>query len=52
MAIGKAGAMNAGIFAAEILALSDDGIRQALKDYRKAMARQVESKAKKIKKLV
>lgn len=52
MAIGKAGAKNAGIFAAEILALSDDSIRQALKDYRKAQARQVEEKAKKIKSLV
>lgn len=51
MAIGKAGAKNAGIFAAEILALSDDAIRQALKDYRKAQAKQIESKAKKIKML-
>lgn len=51
MAIGKAGAKNAGIFAAEILALSDDAIRQALKDYRKAQAKQVEAKAKKIKML-
>lgn len=52
MAIGKAGAKNAGIFAAEILALSDDAIRQALKDYRKAQEKLVEAKAKKIKKLV
>lgn len=49
MAIGNAGAKNAGIFAAEILALSDGAIRQALKDFRKAQARQVESKSKKIK---
>ncbi|MBI5887893.1 MAG: 5-(carboxyamino)imidazole ribonucleotide mutase [Deltaproteobacteria bacterium] len=49
MAVGKAGAKNAGIFAAEILAVSDPALRQRLKDYRKKLARQVEEKAKRLK---
>jgi 5-(carboxyamino)imidazole ribonucleotide mutase len=46
MAVGKAGAGNAGIFAAAILALSDSKIAGALKDYRKKMAKTVEEKDK------
>ncbi|MBI5643484.1 MAG: 5-(carboxyamino)imidazole ribonucleotide mutase [Deltaproteobacteria bacterium] len=49
MAIGKAGAKNAGIFAAEILSLSDTKLKDRLKAHRKEMARQVEEKAKKLK---
>lgn len=49
MAIGKAGAKNAGIFAAEILSLSDNKLKDRLKAHRKEMARQVEEKAKKLK---
>jgi phosphoribosylaminoimidazole carboxylase PurE protein len=49
MAIGKAGAKNAGIFAAQILAVSDPKLREALKAHREEMARQVEAKAKKLK---
>lgn len=49
MAIGKAGAKNAAIFAAEILALSDERIAQALKAFRRDQARKVEQKAKKLK---
>jgi len=49
MAIGKAGAMNAGIFAVEILSTSDASLRDALNRQRKEMARQVEEKAKKLK---
>lgn len=49
MAIGKAGAKNAGIFAAEILSVADDRIKAALKVYRKKLAKQVEEKAKKLK---
>lgn len=49
MAIGKAGAKNAGIFAVEILSTSDASLRDALKRQRKEMARQVEEKAKKLK---
>jgi len=44
VAIGKAGAKNAGILAAEILALKDERISGALKDYRKKMAKMVEDK--------
>lgn len=49
MAIGKAGAKNAGIYAAEVLALSDARLRAALKAYRKKLARQVEAKASRLK---
>lgn len=49
MAIGKAGAKNAGIFAAQILSTADEKLRAALKDYKKELARQVEEKAKKLK---
>lgn len=48
MAIGKAGARNAGIFAAQILALMDSEIAQRLVDFRKKMAESVESKANKL----
>lgn len=36
LAIGKAGATNAGLLAASILALSDDGLAQRLSDWRQA----------------
>jgi len=49
MAIGKAGARNAGVFAAEILALSDAALAKRIKEYRKEMVKQVEQKARKIK---
>ena len=49
MAIGKAGAKNAGIFAAQILAVSDPKLTEALKAHREEMARQVEAKAEKLK---
>lgn len=49
MAIGKAGAKNAGIFAAQVLSISDARLRAALKAYKKKLARQVEEKAKKLK---
>jgi 5-(carboxyamino)imidazole ribonucleotide mutase len=44
MAIGKAGAKNAGIFAVQILSTSDERLVVALKDYRKRMAEEVEKK--------
>ncbi len=50
MAIGKAGAKNAGIFAAQILSVSNPGLRVRLKNYRKRQARKVVEKARKIKK--
>lgn len=49
MAIGRAGAKNAGIFAAQILAVSDPALREALKGHREDMARQVEANAEKLK---
>lgn len=49
MAIGKAGAKNAGLFAAQILATSDERLQKALKGHREEMARAVEAKAEKIK---
>lgn len=44
MAIGKAGAKNAGIFAVQILALNDEHLTRALNDYRAAMDKAVEAK--------
>ncbi|WP_114191608.1 5-(carboxyamino)imidazole ribonucleotide mutase [Edaphovirga cremea] len=41
LAIGKAGAANAALLAAQILALHDDGIRQRLADWRKAQTDEV-----------
>ena len=50
MAIGKAGAKNAAIFAVEILGIKDPVISSSLKDYRKKMASEVLKKAKKVEK--
>jgi 5-(carboxyamino)imidazole ribonucleotide mutase len=44
MAIGPAGARNAGIFAVQILALGDAILTEKLKAYRKKMAQEVEEK--------
>ena len=41
LAIGEAGATNAGILAAQILALSDEGIAQRLSDFRAAQTESV-----------
>jgi 5-(carboxyamino)imidazole ribonucleotide mutase len=41
LAIGEAGAANAGLFAAAILALSDSGIKQRLEDYRRKQTEKV-----------
>ncbi|MCK5237007.1 MAG: 5-(carboxyamino)imidazole ribonucleotide mutase [Deltaproteobacteria bacterium] len=50
MAIGKAGAKNAGIFACQILATSNKRIAAKVKSFRKSQARAVEAKAKKVQK--
>jgi len=50
MAVGKSGAKNAGIYAAQILALKDSSISKALKDFKDKMAEEVVEKAKKIEK--
>jgi 5-(carboxyamino)imidazole ribonucleotide mutase len=44
MAIGKAGAKNAGIFAVQILALGDPQLMKGLADYRERMSEEVEKK--------
>jgi phosphoribosylaminoimidazole carboxylase PurE protein len=49
MAVGKAGAKNAAIFAAQILGRKDKKIQQALITYKKKMAADVLKKAKKLK---
>jgi len=49
VSIGKSGARNAGILAAQILALSDPELSRRLGDYKEEMARQVEEKAEKLK---
>jgi phosphoribosylaminoimidazole carboxylase PurE protein len=48
MAIGKAGAKNAAIFAVQILGIKDPIITSSLKDHRKKMASDVLKKAKKV----
>jgi len=48
VAIGKAGAKNAGLLAAEILALGDGSLKKRLKDYRKRISRGVMEKAKRL----
>jgi len=49
MAVGEAGAKNAAILAAQILALSDKEINNRLNELKKEMALEVEKKADKIK---
>ena len=51
MAIGKSGARNAGILAAQIIATSDPALGKKLARFKKDMARQVEKKAKKVESL-
>ena len=48
MAIGKPGARNAGILAAQIIAVSEAELAEKLEKFKQEMARQVEKKAKKI----
>lgn len=50
MAVGKAGAKNAAIFAAQILGRKDKGITVRLKTHRKKMAAEVVKKAEALKK--
>jgi len=49
MAIGEAGAKNAAIFAAQIIATRDPELRQRLRDYKQAMAGKVAEKSAKVK---
>ncbi|RTZ95979.1 MAG: 5-(carboxyamino)imidazole ribonucleotide mutase [Deltaproteobacteria bacterium] len=48
MAIGKSGARNAGIFAAQMIALADPDLSRKLDDFKDKMAEQVAEKARKI----
>lgn len=48
MAIGKVGAKNAGIFAVQIIAVSDKKLQKKLKDFKAKQAKDVEARAKKI----
>ncbi len=48
MAIGRAGAKNAGILAVQILALGDAKLTQKLEQYKKDMVKQVEAKNRKL----
>lgn len=48
MAIGKGGAVNAGILAVQILALQNAGLRKKMAAYRKRLEQQVEEKDRKM----
>lgn len=48
MAIGKPGARNAAILAAQILAVSDAGLAGRLADFKEEMAREVEEKSRRL----
>jgi len=50
MAIGKAGARNAGIFAAQIVASGDAGVAERLARYKEELAAGVEAKAEALQK--
>lgn len=49
LAIGKAGATNAGIFAAQILALNDRNLAKKMAAHKEKLARSVEEKSRKLK---
>ncbi len=48
VAIGRAGARNAGLLAVQILALSDAGLRRKLREHRLRMAAEVQAKDRKL----
>ncbi len=50
MGIGSAGATNAAVLAAQILARSDQALAQRLRDYKKQMAERVEERDRELKK--
>jgi phosphoribosylamine--glycine ligase len=49
VSIGKPGARNAGILAAQMLALANPNLAKMLETYKKELAKQVDQKAKKLK---
>ena len=52
MALGKAGARNAALFAVEILAVGNEDLRDRLKEYKKKLSDGVEEKDSRVKKKV
>jgi phosphoribosylaminoimidazole carboxylase PurE protein len=50
MGLGKAGAFNAAVLAVQILSLEDPALKKKLEDYKKALADQVESSSKTVRK--
>ncbi len=52
MAIGKAGAKNAGLLAAQIIGAFDEDVARKLSDYKKNMAEEVQRKAKAVEELM
>lgn len=48
MAIGKPGAANAGLLAAQVLAVGDADVERRVREHRAAMAREVEARARKV----
>jgi phosphoribosylamine--glycine ligase len=50
VSIGKAGATNAGVLAAQILALGDQGIAARLEQYKRGLAEKVEKAADELEK--
>jgi len=50
MAVGKAGAVNAAIFAAQILATSDADLEKKLVGYKRAMVEKIQTKSEQVKK--
>ncbi len=48
VAIGKAGATNAGILAAQMIALSDAAVAQKMREHKEKLARGVEEKSRKL----
>jgi phosphoribosylamine--glycine ligase len=50
MSVGKAGATNAGVLAAQILALNDKSVAERLEQYKRTLAEKVEKAAKELEK--
>ena len=49
MAVGKAGALNAAIFAAQILATSDKTVAEKITNYKQELANKIEKKSAQVK---
>ncbi len=50
MAVGKAGAINAAVFAAQIIATSDPTVAKKLREYKETLERKVQEKSEHVKK--